>query len=112
MLVGYLFSSSAQAILSVTSPLVAGNIINMLLENNPSMRLIADMCLLLAFCCILAAVFNYLSSILYTYLQADSLFELELQAVSHIQRLTPSFFVGIANQSSYYRIAYDDVCKS
>ena len=106
MLVGYLFSSSAQAILSVASPLVAGNIINMLLENNPSMRLIADMCLLLAFCCILAAVFNYLSSILYTYLQADSSFELELQAVSHIQRLTPSFFVGY--DPAYWRKRLND----
>ena len=106
MLIGYLFSSLAQAILSIASPLVAGNIINVLLENNRSIRLIACMCLLLAFCCILAAVFNYLSSILYTYLQADSSFELELQAVSHIQHLRPSFFTGY--DPAYWRRRLND----
>lgn len=104
--IGYLVARLIQALLSVVAPLVAGVTINMLLEPNTPMGSLILACLFLAICCILAALFDYLATLVYTYLQADSSFDLELHAIQHIQHLRPAFFKGF--DPAYWRRRLDD----
>lgn len=104
--IGYLVARLIQALLSVVAPLVAGVTINMLLEPNTPMGSLILACLFLAICCILAALFDYQATLVYTYLQADSSFDLELHAIQHIQHLRPAFFKGF--DPAYWRRRLDD----
>lgn len=104
--VRYLLLSLFAALLGNLTPLLAGLMINMTLASGDVVRSIALAGAVLAALCCVSNLCSYKAVLLYTYLQADSSFELDLRATGHIQHLPHRFFNDF--DPSYWRKRLDD----
>lgn len=93
MFVRYALCCLLQALLAVAAPFLVGDVINLLVGGAPA-GAAALLCGLVAALGASAAVASYRGTLLYTLLQADSSFQLDLDATRHIQRLPAAFFQG------------------
>ena len=93
LLVRYVLCCLLQALLAVATPFLVGDVINLLVSGAPVVGA-ALLCGLVTVLGGSAAVVSYRGTLLYTLLQADSSFRLDLDATRHIQRLPASFFQG------------------
>lgn len=92
--VAYLVASFGKVLATAATPLLAGILINVALSPASGVRDLFLPCVVLACAGVASALLGYGATLLYTYLQADSSFELELTATRHIQHLRPAFFQG------------------
>lgn len=89
--VAYLVASFGKVLATAATPLLAGILINVALSPASGVRDLFLPCVVLACAGVASALLGYGATLLYTYLQADSSFELELTATRHIQHLRPAF---------------------
>lgn len=105
-LVRYVLASVLRSVLLVAAPFLAGSVINQLIAPGATLSAAALPCALLALTVGLAALCSYRSTMLYTHLQADSSFAIDLEAMELIARMPLAFFTGF--DPAYWRRRLDD----
>ena len=105
MFVRYVVACFLQALLGLATPFLVGSAINSLLAGGAGAGAAGVLCALVAALGTSSALAGYRGTLLYTYLQADSSFQLDVTATMHIQRLRPAFFEGF--DPSFWRKRLD-----
>lgn len=91
---------------SVLLPYLTGVVINLLVGRSCDSTVFIGLCILLAVVYCVQAVCYYLSSLLYTYIEADSSYQIERGATSHIHHLPVTFYMDF--DPGYWRRRLDD----
>ncbi len=105
-LMGYSLLCLIAMTCSVLLPYLTGVVINLLVGRSCDSTVFIGLCILLAVVYCVQAVCYYLSSLLYTYIEADSSYQIERGATSHIQHLPVTFYMDF--DPGYWRRRLDD----
>lgn len=91
---------------SVALPYVTGIVINNLVDTSMDLAAFGRLCALLTVVYVFQAFCWYVSSLLYTHIEADTSYSIERHATSHIQHLPVVFFEGY--DPAWWRRRLDD----
>lgn len=89
---GYMALKLLKALTDASLPFITGWVINLLVAQTSFYETFVP-CALIAFLGVLSALLEYFSDLIYTYLQSDSSFVLEADAIKRIQYTRQDFFL-------------------
>ncbi|WP_282710130.1 ABC transporter ATP-binding protein [Lancefieldella sp. Marseille-Q7238] len=103
---GYMALKLLKALTDASLPFITGWVINLLVAQTSFYETFVP-CALIAFLGVLSALLEYFSDLIYTYLQSDSSFVLEADAIKRIQYTRQDFFSSY-DPAYYHRSVNND----